>query len=94
MINSDSLPRFVGTELYKTHGVRFFREAVGAILSGLNLGHWQDSMMKQSLNDLQHHFRVEPRQPGYFFFFSRPQGPRRPQHVTSEQRQIAAEHAI
>ena len=43
------------------------REAVGAILSGLDLGHWQDSMMKQSLNGLQCQFRVEPGQPCFFF---------------------------
>ena len=43
------------------------REAVGAILSGLNLGQWQDSMMKQSLQDLKTQFRVEPGQPGFFF---------------------------
>jgi hypothetical protein len=45
------------------------REAVGAILSALHLGQWQDSMMKQSLQDLQTQFRVDQGQPG---FFSRP----------------------
>ena len=60
------------------------REAVGAILSGLNLGQWQDSMMKQSLDDLTSQFRVVQGQRG---FFSRPQRPDRPQAVTYEQRE-------
>ena len=64
------------------------REAVGAILSGLNLGQWQDSMMKQSLQDLKTQFRVEPGQPG---FFSRPQRPDRAQEATYEQREISQE---
>ena len=42
------------------------REAVGAILSGLNLGQWQDSMMKQSLDDLTSQFRVVQGQRGFF----------------------------
>ena len=37
-----------------------------AVLSGLNLGHWQDSMMKQGLNNLQHQIRVESGQPVFF----------------------------
>jgi hypothetical protein len=57
-------------------------------LSGLDLGHWQDSMMKQSLNGLQCQIREEPGQP---VFFSRPQRPRRSQDVTYEQRQIDAD---
>jgi hypothetical protein len=40
------------------------------------------------LNLGHYQFRVEPGQPG---FFSRPKRPRRPQHVTYEQRQIAAD---
>ena len=59
------------------------REAVGAILSGLNLGQWQDSVMKQSLQDLKMQFRVVPGQPG---FFSQPQSPDRAQEATYEQR--------
>ena len=60
------------------------REGFGAILCGLNLGQWQDSMMKQSLDDLKQQFRVVPGQRG---FFARLQRPDRPLGLTYEQRE-------
>ena len=82
-IRVDTLPRFFGIELHKNSWSEVCREAVGAILSGLNLGQWQDSVMKQSLQDLKMQFRVVPGQPG---FFSQPQSPDRAQEATYEQR--------
>ena len=60
------------------------REAVGAILSSLNLGQWQTDLMKESLDNLKGQFRVVQGQCG---FFSRDERPGALGQLTYEQRE-------